>query len=220
MFADGAERAWLEALIHPLVRARFDADLARLAAAPVVVLMIPLLFEAGLEGLCSEVWLVDCEEGQQLKRLMARDRLSEAEARARVATQWPLERKRQLADLVIDNQGAATSLAERVKEALEAQTPSRAETTRSTQASGPAPVNHPSGHRSTGDPMMFSTRRFQGADGLRIRLPGPWEHWQVITSHLEDGHVMSLFGNTYMLRMRPLTLPIACNPPPKRHCAN
>ncbi|MEA5401099.1 dephospho-CoA kinase [Synechococcus sp. BA-124 BA4] len=138
VFADGAERAWLEALIHPLVRARFDADLARLAAAPVVVMMIPLLFEAGLEGLCSEVWLVDCDEGQQLKRLIARDRLSEAEARARVATQWPLERKRQLADLVIDNQGAATSLAERVKEAVEVQTPCRAETTRSTQASGPS----------------------------------------------------------------------------------
>ncbi|MDM7936119.1 MAG: dephospho-CoA kinase [Cyanobium sp. CZS 48M] len=118
VFADGAERAWLEALIHPLVRARFDADLARLATAPVVVLMIPLLFEAGLEGLCSEVWLVDCEEDQQLKRLMARDRLSEAEARARVAAQWPLERKRPLADLVIENSGAVEALDQQLVTAL------------------------------------------------------------------------------------------------------
>ena len=49
VFADAAERQWLEQLVHPLVRARFAAELERLAAAPVVVLMIPLLFEAGLE---------------------------------------------------------------------------------------------------------------------------------------------------------------------------
>jgi dephospho-CoA kinase len=66
VFADAAERQWLEQLVHPLVRARFAAELERLAAAPVVVLMIPLLFEAGLEELCSEVWLVDCDEAQQL----------------------------------------------------------------------------------------------------------------------------------------------------------
>ena len=45
--------------------------------------MIPLLFEVGLTGLCSEVWLVDCEESQQLERLMLRNGLSEADARAR-----------------------------------------------------------------------------------------------------------------------------------------
>jgi len=108
VFADPAERAWLERLVHPLVRQRFAAELERLAAEPVLVLMIPLLFEAGLEGLCSEVWLVDCEEAEQLRRLMARDGLSEAEARARIAAQCPMARKRALADVVIDN-GAATS---------------------------------------------------------------------------------------------------------------
>jgi hypothetical protein len=42
--------------------------------------MIPLLFEAGLEGLCSEIWLVDCDKAEQLERLMMRDRCSEADA--------------------------------------------------------------------------------------------------------------------------------------------
>lgn len=97
------ERRWLEQLVHPMVRQRFDADLQRLAAEPVVVLMVPLLFEAGLEGLCSEVWLVDCTEEQQRQRLMARDGLSDAEARARLGAQWPIQQKRDLADLVIDN---------------------------------------------------------------------------------------------------------------------
>ena len=105
VFADASERRWLEQLVHPLVRKRFVAELARRAEAPVVVLMIPLLFEAGLETLCSEVWLVDCDEDQQLQRLMTRDGLSEAEARARLSAQWPLQRKRPLADRIIDNRG-------------------------------------------------------------------------------------------------------------------
>lgn len=118
VFADAAERQWLEQLVHPLVRARFDAELERLADAPVVVLMVPLLFEAGLEELCSTIWLVDCNENQQLQRLMARDQLSEADARARLAAQWPLARKRSLADVVIDNRGSAEQLAAHVARAL------------------------------------------------------------------------------------------------------
>jgi dephospho-CoA kinase len=118
VFADGAERQWLEQLVHPLVRARFAAELERLADAPVVVLMIPLLFETGLEELCSEVWLVDCEEGQQLQRLMARDQLNPAEAQARLAAQWPLARKRGLADVVLDNRGTPEQLNVQVAAAL------------------------------------------------------------------------------------------------------
>ncbi len=110
VFADAAERVWLEGLVHPLVRARFAADLAALAAAPVVVLMIPLLFEAGLEGLCSEVWLVDCGAAEQLRRLQARDGLAETEARARIAAQWPMARKRARADVVIDNSCSTSHL--------------------------------------------------------------------------------------------------------------
>ena len=118
VFADAAERRWLEQLVHPLVRARFAAELEGLAAAPVVVLMSPLLFEAGLETLCSEVWLVDCEEAQQLARLMARDHFSEADARTRIAAQWPLARKRGLADVVLDNRGKPDQLAAQVEQAL------------------------------------------------------------------------------------------------------
>ncbi|MEB3200927.1 MAG: dephospho-CoA kinase [Synechococcaceae cyanobacterium] len=120
VFADAAERRWLEALVHPLVRARFEAQLQALAAAPVLVLVIPLLFETGLEALCSEVWLVDCEEDQQLQRLLARDGLSPAEARDRLNAQWPLSRKRALADLLIDNRGDPSLLDGAVAQALAA----------------------------------------------------------------------------------------------------
>jgi len=118
VFHDPAERHWLERLVHPLVRERFRAELERLAAEPMVVLVIPLLFEAGLEGLCSEVWLVDCDAEQQLQRLMLRDHLSEAEARARISAQWPLQRKRELADRLIDNRGRPDWLGARVEAGL------------------------------------------------------------------------------------------------------
>ena len=112
VFAEPAERQWLEQLVHPLVRQRFNAALSALADQPIVVLVIPLLFEAGLEGLCSEVWLVDCSAQQQLQRLMARDGLEEAAALARIQAQWPLERKRALADRLIDNHGERAALLE------------------------------------------------------------------------------------------------------------
>ncbi|MBM5783949.1 MAG: dephospho-CoA kinase [Cyanobacteria bacterium K_DeepCast_35m_m1_288] len=99
------EREWLERLVHPLVRQRFDAELAALAAQPAVVLVIPLLFEAGLESLCSEIWLVDCTEQQQMERLMKRGQLSEEDAIARIRSQWPLKKKRVLCDAIIHNDG-------------------------------------------------------------------------------------------------------------------
>jgi len=118
VFSDQAQRQWLEQLVHPLVRARLETELARLAGEPVVVLMIPLLFEAGLVALCSETWLVDCNEDQQLERLMARNDLSEAEARSRIAAQWPLAGKRELATVVIDNRGSLEDLAVQVAQAI------------------------------------------------------------------------------------------------------
>ncbi len=118
VFNDAAELRWLEQLVHPLVRQRFAAELERLRQAPVVVLMIPLLFEAGLDTLCSEIWLVDCDEDQQLQRLMDRDGLTESEARARLAAQWPLARKRPLAAVVLDNRGGPEALVPQVEAAL------------------------------------------------------------------------------------------------------
>ena len=110
VFNNPVERQWLEQLVHPLVRERFVEELNHLQAAPVVVLMIPLLFEAGLETLCSEVWLVDCEPHQQLNRLKLRNGLSEADAQARLDAQWPLNQKRALADVVINNRGSVNEL--------------------------------------------------------------------------------------------------------------
>jgi dephospho-CoA kinase len=134
VFHNPAERRWLEQLVHPLVRARFDQELAALADAPVLVLVVPLLFEAGLTGLCSEVWLVDCDEDQQLHRLIARDHCSEAEARARIAAQWPLARKRPLADALVSNRGEAGQWVGRLQELLANGSPGAHRPTRNAQS--------------------------------------------------------------------------------------
>ena len=118
VFNNQDERRWLEQLVHPIVRERFDQELVRLDTNSAVVLMIPLLFESGLEGICSETWLVDCDESQQLQRLMARDQLSAAEAQARINAQWPLAKKRKLADALIRNHTSADALQIELTKAL------------------------------------------------------------------------------------------------------
>ena len=106
VFSDSVERRWLEELIHPLVRQGFDTALHELVRTPAVVLMIPLLYESGLENICTEVWVVYCSPEQQQQRLVQRNGLSAQQADQRIKAQWPLAHKCQLADQVIDNSGA------------------------------------------------------------------------------------------------------------------
>ena len=116
VFNDASERQWLEELVHPIVRQRFDAALTRLDEAKTVVLMIPLLLEAKLTDLCSEVWLVDCSSLQQCQRLMNRDNLSREDAERRIAAQWPMSKKRDLADVVIENSGTVESCHQQIEQ--------------------------------------------------------------------------------------------------------
>ena len=110
VFNDPNERSWLEQLVHPIVQRRFDDALRSLPDAPIVILMIPLLFEAGLEEWCSEIWVVHCTALQQKKRLMARNNYTEAEAMQRVEAQWPIDDKVHRADHVINNSGLIDDL--------------------------------------------------------------------------------------------------------------
>jgi|JI8StandDraft_2_1071088.scaffolds.fasta_scaffold03575_5 dephospho-CoA kinase len=104
VFHNPAERRWLESQIHPLVRAGLEAGIAdRCDRESTVVLAVPLLFEANFTDLPSEIWVVTCDRSQQLRRLMARNRLSAAQAEARIASQWPMSQKCDRADVVLQN---------------------------------------------------------------------------------------------------------------------
>lgn len=116
VFADPIERAKLEAMVHPRVRELARNKVAAYAALPalsrprLVVEVVPLLYEVGLEQEFDEVWLVSCDREQQIQRLMARDGINREEALARLNAQWPLENKLERADRVIDNSGSLSDL--------------------------------------------------------------------------------------------------------------
>ena len=120
VFNDPNERSWLEQLVHPIVQQRFDEALQSLPEAPIVILMIPLLFEAGLEGWCSEIWVVHCTALQQKERLMARNNCTEAEAMQRIEAQWPIDNKVNRADHVINNSGLIDDLQDQLDALLKA----------------------------------------------------------------------------------------------------
>ncbi len=105
VFADPGERRRLERILHPriaeLARQRLAAVRGRLA-----VYQAPLIFETGRDGEFQGVLLVDCEPDLQLSRLMVRDRLGEADARARLAAQLPAAERRRRATWVVDNSGS------------------------------------------------------------------------------------------------------------------
>jgi dephospho-CoA kinase len=112
VFSSSAERLWLEQQIHPFVRDRMQADLRRLSAEtyPILVLVIPLLFEARMTDLVTEIWVVRTSPEQQQQRLQQRDQLDFAQVQARINSQMAIERKIQQADLVLDNTGTLEEL--------------------------------------------------------------------------------------------------------------
>jgi dephospho-CoA kinase len=108
VFSDPDARRRLEAIIHPRVReatAAWFADLQRRGDVAVAVVDIPLLFEVGRDRDFDRVVVVACEPQVQLARVMARDHLDEAAAHARLAAQWPLDRKIARADHVVRTDG-------------------------------------------------------------------------------------------------------------------
>lgn len=117
VFSNPIERQWLEQQIHPYVRSRFQSELETLVA-PTVVLVVPLLFEAGMTDLVTEIWVVSCSPEQQLRRMMERDRLSLEHAQARLNSQLPIQEKVAQADVVLDNSSTLDALLKQVDLAL------------------------------------------------------------------------------------------------------
>jgi dephospho-CoA kinase len=107
VFADKDARAALEAIIHPEVRRRIrDWFTTRPPSTPFAIADIPLLFETGQEHDFDRVVVVACAPEEQLRRLMARDGLSEHDARQRLAAQWPIGEKVKRAHHVIRTDGS------------------------------------------------------------------------------------------------------------------
>lgn len=108
VFKDEQLRCQLEAIIHPQVLQVMDLEVSRLSRSSTVRLIIkdiPLLFEAGMTDGLAEIIVVYVPAELQLKRLIERDGLDVEAARSRIDAQMPMEEKRRLGTLVIDNSG-------------------------------------------------------------------------------------------------------------------
>jgi dephospho-CoA kinase len=108
VFGDAGARADLEAIVHPIVRDGIDRWFAALDARAYgfAVVEIPLLFETGRERHVDAVVVAECSRTRQIERGIARDGLGRAEVEARLAAQWPLDRKAARADYVVSTEGA------------------------------------------------------------------------------------------------------------------
>ena len=116
VFADSAARKELEARIHPLVRARFEAWFAspHQGDAAIRVAVIPLLFETGWDKDYDIVCCIASKPETQIARMMARRGYAREEAEARLRAQMPIEEKAAKADFTIRNDGTPDDLREEV----------------------------------------------------------------------------------------------------------
>lgn len=105
------ERRFLEGLLHPRIRGRLEEARRSLEAAgkSAVVLDVPLLLEVGWDGLCDVILMVDTERETRLDRALKRA-WSEEEFNRREASQWAVDRKRERADVVMQNNGDEAEL--------------------------------------------------------------------------------------------------------------
>lgn len=117
IFNSVADRQWLEQEIHPYVKTQLitaSQFWINQATSAAIILVIPLLFEANMTDLVTEIWVVYCDTNQQLERLIRRNNLSLEEAKKRINSQFPLKDKCALADVVLDNTTTRESLLKQI----------------------------------------------------------------------------------------------------------
>lgn len=118
VFFDPEARDELEAILHPEIRSRCQ-DLFREAEARgdrIVVGVVPLLYETGMDTEFDIAVLVDAPLGLRIERLVSKRGLATEEARAVASAQMPAEEKRQRADFIIDNDSDIPTLERRAWE--------------------------------------------------------------------------------------------------------
>ena len=112
IFHDEVAKQKLNDMIHPLVKKKLDEGIeqAKACGEQLVILDVPLLFESGFESLVDETLVIYVSRDIQVKRLMQRDQIGEDYALAKINSQMSLEKKRDRADYVINNERSIREL--------------------------------------------------------------------------------------------------------------
>lgn len=120
VFANPDKRQFLNRLLAPYISSGIFWEVAKLwlKGYKVIVLDVPLLFEAKMDKFTKPIIVVWVDPDTQIQRLLARDKSSEEDARNRVNAQMPLDVKRSKADIVIDNTGSLDDLNEQFQRIL------------------------------------------------------------------------------------------------------
>nr|WP_180323040.1 dephospho-CoA kinase [Marinobacter adhaerens] len=121
VFEHPEERAWLEGLLHPVIREELIRQLhPQNYALPYVLLVSPLLLETDQNQLVERVLVVDVPESVQIERTMARDSNSREQVERIIAAQMPRDQRLAKADVVIDNNQPSDQVATEVRALHEA----------------------------------------------------------------------------------------------------
>jgi dephospho-CoA kinase len=118
VFGDATARARLEAILHPRIGALSNARFAALASQghTLALYEAALLVETGRYQEFDGLIVVDAPDAARVARVVARDGVSEADVRARIAAQLPMEDKRRVATHVIENDGDMDALRRQVED--------------------------------------------------------------------------------------------------------
>ena len=98
------QRIWLENLLHPLIKEKMINKCQYLQDKKTLLLVVPLLFEAKFNDLCTEIWIVKCSKKVQIKRLIERDQISRKEAINIINIQMNLSQKESKEYILLDNE--------------------------------------------------------------------------------------------------------------------
>ena len=98
------QRIWLENLLHPLIKEKMINKCQYLQDKKTLLLVVPLLFEAKFNDLCTEIWIVKCSKKVQIKRLIERDQISRKEALNIINIQMDLSQKESKEYIFLDNE--------------------------------------------------------------------------------------------------------------------
>jgi dephospho-CoA kinase len=119
VFSDPHARKLLEDITHPAILSlmwqRVERLRARSSAPAAVVLVIPLLFEVGMQDQVDRIVLAWASPQEQLGRIMRRDNLTEQEAMKRLSAQLPIEQKKDRAHWIVNTEASLEGVREQVE---------------------------------------------------------------------------------------------------------
>ena len=104
IFNNSSEKIWIENLLHPLIKHQMMNDCINSKNQKTLILVIPLLFEANFNDLCTEIWLVKCSEETQRKRLIEREDINIEEANKLIYSQMSVQEKEEKSDVILINE--------------------------------------------------------------------------------------------------------------------